>query len=59
MIVTAENFVQGGRTIGHLEDGRIVFLNGLFPGEEAEIKIVEEKEAIVLLFLSILSSEVQ
>lgn len=43
MIVTAENFVQGGRTIGHLEDGRIVFLNGLFPGEEAEIKIVEEK----------------
>ncbi len=44
MIVTAENFVQGGRTIGHLEDGRIVFLNGLFPGEEAEIKIVDEKK---------------
>lgn len=43
MIVTAKNFVQGGRTIGHLEDGRIVFLNGLFPGEEAEIKIVDEK----------------
>ncbi len=43
MIVTAENFVQGGRTMGHLEDGRIVFLNGLFPGEEAEIKIVDEK----------------
>ena len=44
MIVTAENFVQGGRTMGHLEDGRIVFLNGLFPGEEAEIKIVDEKK---------------
>ena len=43
MIVTAENFVQGGRTMGHLDDGRIVFLNGLFPGEEAEIKIVDEK----------------
>ncbi len=44
MIVTAENFVQGGRTMGHLEDGRIVFINGLFPGEEAEIKIVDEKK---------------
>ena len=44
MIVTAENFVQGGRTMGHLEGGRIVFLNGLFPGEEAEIKIVDEKK---------------
>ena len=44
MIVTAEDFVQGGRTMGHLEDGRIVFLNSLFPGEEAEIKIVDEKK---------------
>ena len=30
--------------MGHLDDGRIVFLNGLFPGEEAEIKIVDEKK---------------
>ncbi len=29
--------------MGHLEDGRIVFINGLFPGEEAEIKIIDEK----------------
>ena len=43
MIVKAEKFVQGGQVMGHLEDGRVVFINGLFPGEEAEIKIVEEK----------------
>ena len=44
MYVKAEKFAQGGRVVGHLDDGRIVFIDGLFPGEEAEIKIVEDKK---------------
>jgi len=44
MYVKAEKFAQGGRGVGRLDDGRIVFINGLFPGEEAEISIVEEKK---------------
>ena len=44
MYLKAEKFAQGGRSVGHLEDGRIVFIDGLFPGEEGEISIVEEKK---------------
>ena len=45
MVVKAEKFAQGGRAVGHLEDGRVVFIDGLFPGEEAEISIVEDKSS--------------
>ncbi len=44
MLVKAGDFVQGGRTSSRLDDGRVVFIDGLFPGEIAEIKIVEEKK---------------
>ena len=44
MYVKAEKFAQGGRSIGHLDDGRIVFIDGLFPDEEGEISIVDEKK---------------
>lgn len=44
MYLKAEKFAQGGRSVGHLEDGRVVFIDGLFPGEEGEIQIVEEKK---------------
>lgn len=44
MYVKAERFAQGGRSVGHLEDGKIVLIDGLFPGEEAEIEIVESKK---------------
>lgn len=44
MRVTAEKFAQGGRSVARLDDGRVVFIDGLFPGEEAEISIVEEKK---------------
>ncbi len=44
MYVKAEKFAQGGRSVGHLDDGRIVFIDGLFPDEEAEIEIIEEKK---------------
>ncbi len=44
MLVKAGDFVQGGRTASRLDDGRVVFIDGLFPGEVAEIKIVEEKK---------------
>ncbi|MBR6347802.1 MAG: class I SAM-dependent RNA methyltransferase [Spirochaetales bacterium] len=43
MYVKAEKFAQGGRSVGRLDDGRIVFIDGLFPGEEGEISITEEK----------------
>lgn len=44
MLVQAGEFVQGGRTVGRLDDGRVVFLDGLFPGEVAQIRITEEKK---------------
>ena len=44
MYVKAEKYAQGGRSVGHLDDGRIVFIDGLFSGEEAEIEIVEAKK---------------
>lgn len=44
MIVKAGEFVQGGRTVGRLDDGRVVFLDGLFPGETAQVRITEEKK---------------
>ncbi len=44
MYVKAEKFAQGGRSVGRLDDGRIVFIDGLFPGEEGEISITEEKK---------------
>ena len=43
MRVKAERFAQGGRSVAHLDDGRVVFIDGLFPGEEAEISIVDDK----------------
>ena len=45
MIVKAEKLAQGGRAVGHLEDGRVVFIDGLFPNEEAEISIGEDKSS--------------
>ena len=45
MLVKAEKFAQGGRAVGRLEDGRVVFIDGLFPGEDAEISIVEDKSS--------------
>ena len=45
MIVKAEKLAQGGRAVGRLEDGRVVFIDGLFPGEEAEISITEDKSS--------------
>ena len=44
MYLKSEKFAQGGRSVGHLEDGRVVFIDGLFPEEEGEISIVEEKK---------------
>ena len=45
MIVKAEKLAQGGRAVGRLEDGRVLFIDGLFPGEEAEISITEDKSS--------------
>lgn len=44
MIVKAGEFVHGGHTVGRLDDGRVVFLDGLFPGETAQVRITEEKK---------------
>lgn len=44
MYVKSEHFAQGGRAVGHLSDGRIVLIDGLFPGEEGEIQITDTKK---------------
>ena len=45
MIVKAEKLAQGGRAVGRLDDGRVVFIDGLFPGEEADISVTEDKSS--------------
>jgi 23S rRNA (uracil1939-C5)-methyltransferase len=41
--VTLKNLTYGGECMGHLPDGRIVFVPFTLPGERALIRLVEEK----------------
>jgi 23S rRNA (uracil1939-C5)-methyltransferase len=41
--VTFERLVYGGEALGRLPDGRAVFVPFVLPGEQAEIRLVEDK----------------
>lgn len=42
--ITLENPAYGGDTIGHLPDGRVVFVPYGIPGEKVRIKIIQQKK---------------
>lgn len=42
-VVRAERVVAGGDALGRLDDGRVVFVPGLVPGETAEVRIVDDR----------------
>ncbi|MCF0238215.1 MAG: class I SAM-dependent RNA methyltransferase, partial [Sphaerochaetaceae bacterium] len=44
MKAVAQGFALGGQAFGRWEDGRIVFLEGMLPGEEAEVEVIQEKK---------------
>lgn len=39
----AERFIPGGEALAHDGDGRVVFIRGAIPGEEAAVDIIQEK----------------
>ena len=42
--VTIERLVAGGDALAHLEDGRVVFVDGALPGEVADVEITQSKK---------------
>jgi 23S rRNA (uracil1939-C5)-methyltransferase len=41
--VTIERVVAGGAGLGHLDDGKVVFVDGALPGETVEATIVDDR----------------
>ena len=46
-IVKIEKLVHGGQGLVRLEDGRVVFLWGVLPGEEVEMETILEKKSYI------------
>ena len=42
--VTIERLVAGGDALAHLEDGRVVFVEGALPGEVVDVEITQSKK---------------
>lgn len=42
--VTIERLVAGGDALAHLDDGRVVFVDGALPGEVADVEITQSKK---------------
>ena len=42
--VSIERLVAGGDALAHLEDGRVVFVEGALPGEVVDVEIVQSKK---------------
>ena len=40
--------VYGGDGLGHLGDGRVVFVSGTFAGERVKAEIIQEKKNFVI-----------
>lgn len=43
--VTIERVVQGGDGLARLEDGRVVMVGGVLPGETVEVRVTEQNES--------------
>lgn len=44
-LVRLERFAYGGDALGHLPDGRVVFVPFALPGELVEVRLIEEKRS--------------
>lgn len=42
--IEIERLAQGGDGVGHLPDGRVIFVPEAFPGERVEVEIVKQKK---------------
>lgn len=40
-----ESLAYGGEAVGHLDSGKVCFVPGLLPGEDAEIRIIQDKKS--------------
>ena len=45
--VRPERFVAGGAALGHLPDGRVVFVRGGIPGDDVDVEITADKRGFV------------
>ncbi len=45
--LTVSTLAYGGDAVGHLESGKVCFVPGGLPGEELEVRIVQEKNSFV------------
>ena len=41
--VTIERVVAGGAGLGHLDDGKVVFVDGALPGETVEATVFDDR----------------
>ena len=47
-----ESLAYGGEAVGHLDSGKVCFVPGLLPGEDAEIRIIQDKKVFPAAKLS-------
>lgn len=45
--VSPDRLVAGGEAMGRLDDGRVVFVRGVLPGEEAEAVVINDRKDFV------------
>lgn len=43
--VTIERIVQGGDGLAHLDDGRVVMLGGVLPGETVDLRVTQQRDS--------------
>src|SRR5689334_7070429 len=44
LLVDTTRAETGGGAVGHLADGRVVFIDGALPGERVAVELTEERE---------------
>ena len=44
-LLHVETLAYGGEAVGHLDSGKVCFVPGLLPGEDAEIRIIQDKKS--------------
>ena len=44
-LLHVESLAYGGEAVGHLDSGKVCFVPGLLPGEDAEVRIIQDKKS--------------
>lgn len=55
--ITLEKFVHGGQVLGHLPDGKSVFVWGGLPGEQVDLRILKQKSSYAEAIVSAVSKK--